>query len=34
MKTMKRREEGIWKVTRRETSPTSHKNYVFDVFFV
>jgi hypothetical protein len=31
METMKRREEGILEVIRREISPTSHKNYVFDV---
>jgi len=32
METMKRKEEGIWEVGRKEGSPISHKNYFFGVY--
>jgi hypothetical protein len=31
MEKNKRREERMWEVRRKESSLTSHKNYVFDV---
>lgn len=31
METTERREEGIWEVRQKESSPTGHENYVFDV---